>query len=119
MGVWDLWASFAVLGTLLPDHSCGSVVGRALITKHNAIAGVRLTFRFTLDQHLHPVGEQGDVFVLTGQHVAEFFNGAGQMRDLLFELCVWLCHGPGIMRGRGRRQATWRFDCPSPRRMLD
>ena len=80
---------------------------RAFVAHDHTTAAVLLAAGFAFHQHLHAAGQEGDFSVLTGDHVAEVFDRAGEVGDLFFEFF----HKAQIgSRGVGR-QATWGFSC--------
>lgn len=71
-------------------------MGRSLVADEDAAAFGGLSFGLPLDQARHAGGQKGDLALLSGDHVGQVLDGAGQMGDLFLKACD-VIHTPQIV----------------------
>lgn len=61
-------------------------MGGTLVADDNAAAFCGFAFSFALHQHVHAAVQPGDLRGLLRNDLRQFFDGAGQMGELFFDL---------------------------------
>ena len=76
---------------------------RAFVAHDHAAGAFGLAAGFAFEQKRDAAGQEGDFLILTGDHVAEVFDGADQVGDLFFKFfhAAWLAPGRGRVKRRG------------------
>lgn len=69
---------------------------RTFVPDHDTARGLRVAFPLALHQHDNPARERGNLRLLTGHHIRQLLDRAGQMRNLFFEFF----HGLRVARAR-------------------
>jgi hypothetical protein len=60
------------------------IMRRAFVAHNDTTAARGLAFPFALHQHMHAAVQGRDLGFLTGDNIAQVFDGADQMGDLFF-----------------------------------
>lgn len=63
-----------------------SVVRRPFVAQNHAAWRFGLSFSFAQDQPFNPVDKPVDLVLLTGDHIAEIVDDAGEVGDFFFQM---------------------------------